>query len=126
MTPAQMQDALLAANTALVEKLGHQPYLRLSLNLYYDNWQVGGAYTDPDLNTRIAGPSCDTPEAAFDGIMEVIRKILDEKTRNLREFHKKVADAIDFGNQHGIDTEWVNPLEVMSRKLSSNALEVHP
>lgn len=42
--------------------------------------------------------------------------------RNLSEFQKKVAEAIDFGNEHGIDVQWVNPLIEMSRSLASNAL----
>ena len=117
-----MKDALLAANIALVEKIGKQPYIVLKLYLDGNHWIVGGAYLDRDMRDRVDGPNCASPEKAFAGVMKAIRKLPTEAEKNLRTFHKKVADAIDFGNEHGIDGQWLNPLVETSRKLAENAL----
>ena len=117
-----MKDALLAANTALVEKIGKQPYICLHLALINENWRVGGAYLDSGMRDRFDGPNCESPEKALAGIMKAIRKMPSEAERNLSEFQKKVAEAIDFGNQHGIDGQWLNPLVETARALAKNAL----
>ena len=98
-----LKDGLLEAHNALVEKLGKQPYIALSLKLGINGmWFVGPAYLGSDMRERLDGPMCDTPEEALAGVMETIRKLPSEVERNLRTFQKKVAEAIDFGNQHGI------------------------
>lgn len=117
-----MKDALLAANTALVEKIGKQPYIVLKLILDGNHWSVGGAYLERDMHVRIDGPNSASPEKAFAGVMKAISKMPSEAERNLRTFQKKVAEAIDFGNEHGIDGQWLNPLVETSRKLAENAL----
>ncbi len=44
MTNQEMKDALLASQTAMVEKIGKQPFIGLDLQLDVDGrWQVGGA-----------------------------------------------------------------------------------
>lgn len=117
-----MKDALLAANTALVEKIGKQPYIRLKLYLDGNHWAVGPAYLDAGMNEPFFGPRPEDPHAALDGVMEAIRKMPSDKERNLQAFQKKVAEAIDFGNEHGIDGQWLNPLVETSLKLAENAL----
>lgn len=122
MDNQQIKDALLAANVALVDRIGHQPYLEIKLTLDGDSWAAGGAYLDSHMRDRFSGPSAGTPEEALEGVMLAIQKMPSAAERNLSEFQKKVADAIDFGNEHGIDVQWVNPLIEMSRSLASNAL----
>lgn len=117
-----MKDALLAANTALVEKIGKQPYIRITLKLDGDRWIVGGAYLDSGLNHRFDGPRSNDPQSAFDGVMDAIKKLPSPDERNLRTFQKKVAEAIDFGNEHGIDGQWLNPLVETARRLAESAL----
>lgn len=119
-----LKDGLLEAHNALVEKLGKQPYLAFSLDLETSGrWCVKGAYFNSDMRDCLTGPHCDTPEEALAGVMETIRKLPSEVERNLRTFQKKVAEAIDFGNQHGIEAQWLNPLVETARALASNALE---
>lgn len=123
----QLKDGLLAAHTALVEKIGKQPYLPFILVL--DNngsWAVSGAYLDDKLRERFSGPYTETPEAAIAGVMEAIRKMPSENERNLHEFQKKVAEIIDFGNAKGIEAQWMNPIVEMSRNLATNAITQVP
>ena len=122
MNNQQIKDALLAANTALVEKLGKQPYLRLTLTLDGDRWCVGGAYIGSNMRDRIDGPFVVDPAAALAGVMAVIAKMPDPEERDLRQFQKMVAEAIDFGNEKGIEAKWVNPLNETARSLAENAL----
>lgn len=118
-----LKDALVAAQTALVEKIGKQPYIELDLTLGQDGkWQCGGAYPDRDMNTRFDGKLCDTPADAIESFMQLVRDLPSPEQRHLREFHRKVADAIDFGNEHGIEAQWLNPLVETARALSSNAI----
>lgn len=42
--------------------------------------------------------------------------------QNLRTFQKKVAEAIDFGTEHGIEGKWLNPLVETARGLAENAI----
>lgn len=124
MDTQHLKDGLLEAHNALVEKLGKQPYFTFSLDLETNGkWCVKGAYPDEDMRDYLGGPMCDTPEEALAGVMETIRKLPSEVERNLRTFQKKVAEAIDFGNQHGIEAQWLNPLVETARALASNALE---
>lgn len=115
-------EALLAANTALAEKLGKLPYIGLSLTLDDRKWRVGPAYIEPGSNRWFEGPRADTITAAFDGVMKAIAKMPDAAQRNLQEFQAKVAEAIDYGNKHGIEAQWLNPLVETARALASNAL----
>ena len=122
MTNEQMIDALLAANTALAEKLGHKPYIEFTLILDDRKWRVGSAYIYPGMSKWVDGPFSDSIEGAFNGVMKVIAKMPDPAQRNLQEFQAKVADAIDFGNKQGIEAQWLNPLVETARALASNAL----
>lgn len=122
MTNQEMKDALLAANTALVEKIGKQPYMGLKLTLDDDKWKVGGAYIDQSMRESFFGPSRETVKGAFDAVMRQIAKMPSEGERDLRQFQKKVAEAIDFGNEKGIEAQWLNPLVETARSLAENAL----
>lgn len=117
-----MKDALLAANTALVEKIGKQPYIRLALSLFNDKWVVGGCYIDSSMKETLNGYCRVTQEDAFASVMQIIADMPSKSDRDLHQFHKMVAEAIDFGNEHGIAADWVNPLVAISRSLAENAL----
>lgn len=123
MTNDEMKAALDAANLALVEKLGKQPYIALTLTLTESSkWFVGAAYIDHRMNDRIDGCYAKSPEGAFTGIMRLIAEMPTEKDRDLREFQKMQAKLIDFGNAKGIETKWLNPIVENARALAENAL----
>lgn len=123
MDTQHLKDGLIAAHTALVERIEKQPYLPFNLQLNNNGtWVVGRAYLDRGMREYLSGPHCDTPEEALAGIMEVIRKLPSEAESNLLTFQRKVAEVIDFGNEHGIEMQWLNPLVETARALASNAL----
>ena len=45
---------------------------------------------------------------------------------NLQEFQRKVAEAIDYGNEKGIAAEWLNPIVEVARTMASNAITKVP
>lgn len=61
-------------------------------------------------------------EASIDKAAKHIAALPSTAERNLFAFQKKVADAIDFGNAHGIEAQWLNPLVETARALASNAI----
>lgn len=120
---------LVAAHSLLVEKIGRQPFIGFELRLAQSGkWIVGGAYLDADMKQRLSGPFCDTPSDAIAGVIETIRRLPSKHQRDIQEFQRKVAEAIDFGNEHGIEAQWLNPLIDTARKLAENAIthEVAP
>lgn len=120
---AELKEALTKAQTALVEKLGEQPYIGLRLSLDGNNWICGGAYMEMNMIERLDGKPCDAPDDAIRSAMDAIAKLPSKADRGLREFHKKVAEAIDLGRDVGVDLQFINPLIEMSRKLAENAIE---
>lgn len=123
MNAEELTAALVAAHTALVEKLGKQPYIDFDLRLSQSGkWKVDGCYLESNMRDRLGGQNSDSPDGAIASVMEAIRKLPSPDERNLRSFQKKVAEAIDFGNEHGIYGQWLNPLVETGRKLAENAL----
>lgn len=123
MTNEEMKSALVAAQTLLVDKLGKQPYMQLDLALTTSlKWVVGGGYPESNMSDRIDSPFCDSPEEAFAGVMEMLAKMPSPEERDLREFQKRTAELIDFGNEVGIEAKFLNPITEMARDLAENAL----
>lgn len=123
MTNDEMKAALDAANLALVEKIGRQPFIPLTLTLTAGSkWYVGSCYLYADMKDRIDGRFCDDVEDAFAYIMKVISAMPSEEERDLRQFQKMQAELIDFGNAKGIETKWLNPIVENARALAENAL----
>lgn len=64
----------------------------------------------------------DSPAEAFDKAEEWVADLPTPEERKLSEFMKAVAVAIDLGRENGIDADFVNPLTVLMKKLSENAI----
>lgn len=123
MTYQEMTDALLAANTALNEKLGKPAYIGFQLTLCDSGkWGLGVAYHDVSMRDKTYAPYADTPEEAFRLAMEEIAKIPREEERNMQRFQKQLAETIDMGRDLGIDVKFVNPIIETARELASNAI----
>lgn len=54
---------------------------------------------------------------------EKIHSIPPKEERNREEYLKKIAAAIEFGKAIGIEEEFLNPLKMQMKKLSSNIIE---
>jgi len=123
MDTQHLKDGLLAAHTALVEKIGKQPYMPANLLLCNAGlWQVRGCYLDSGMNNHVSGPRRDTPEDAIAGFMDKIHAMPNEAELDLIQFRKLLSAAIDFGSERGIEAKWVNPVIETARALASNAL----
>lgn len=68
----------------------------------------------------------DSIEGAFNKADEVVFDLPSPEERKLSEFMAAVAAAIDLGRENGIETEWTNPLTVLMKTLSENALTYQP
>lgn len=121
MNNEEIKAALAELNLQANRKLGRPMYIPFTLTLSGEVWNVSG-YEDPHMNLRHEGPFCDTPDAAIAGMLEKVPAWPSEAERNLQEFHRRVADAIDFGNEKGIAAEWLNPIVEVARGLASNAI----
>lgn len=123
MTNDEIKEALIAAQTALVEKIGTQPYIGLTLQLSTSGkWVCGNAYLDMQMTEGFGGPYAETPEEAISGVVLAIAKLPSQSEAGLRRFQKKVAEAIDLGKEVGVDALWLNPLVETARKLAENAI----
>lgn len=121
MNNEELKAALADLNLQANRKLGAPMYMPFTLKLDGETWHVFG-YEDARLNLYHGGPFCDTPDAAIAGMLEKVLAWPSEAERDLQEFHRKVAAAIDFGNEKGIAAEWLNPIVEVARGLASNAI----
>jgi hypothetical protein len=65
-----------------------------------------------------------------DTALEVLQKmqlavssLATKAEREQAEYLKRLASAIEYGKKVGIDEDFINPLELQMRKLSSNIIE---
>jgi len=65
----------------------------------------------------------DTLEEAFGKAAEWINDITSLEKESYNKLLGKVADALDYASEHHIKADFVNPLEVLMKQLSSNALK---
>lgn len=123
MKNSEMKAELDRANGLLVEKLGKQPYLRLSLELHDSGkWSCGGAYVDSNMRERISGKFSDTPEGAFKAIFQLIDKIPDPETKAKQAWQGKLGKVIDEGHALNLPDEVMSPLRQGSQAMTENLL----
>lgn len=121
MNNEELKAALADLNVQANRKLGAPMYMPFTLTLSGEKWSVSG-YEDMHMAWHHRGPFCDAPDAAIAGMLEKVLAWPSEAERNLQVFQRKVADAIDFGNEKGIAAEWLNPIVEVARGLASNAI----
>ena len=123
MDIAQLQEALVAADAAYVEKTEKQPCFRADLKLGQTGpWkaEIWKETSGPD-NT-IVGVG-ETPTAAVGSLMRKIAAMPDRKESELRDFQKDLGHLIDKGNKYGIKVDYLNPLTETMKRLSENIIE---
>ncbi len=121
MTNDELKAALAELNKAANRKLGEPMYIPMSLNLRGDWWQVSG-YADFHMRRYFDGKSDQTPEGAIANMRADVEAWPTPEEANLHEFQRKVAEAIDYGNEKGIAAEWLNPIVEVARTMASNAI----
>lgn len=121
MNNEELKAALADLNVQANRKLGSPMYMPFSLMLIGEKWNVLG-YEDPRMTPRHGGSFCDTPDAAIARMLDKVLAWPSEAERDMQTFQRKVADAIDFGNEKGIAAEWLNPIVEVARNMASNAI----
>lgn len=63
-----------------------------------------------------------TLDAIFSDCFAFIENLPSPDEKRMKNFMKAVATAIELGRASDIDVEFINPLQVMMKKLSENAI----
>lgn len=123
MTNEEMKSELDRANCALVDRIGKQPYLDLSLQLHSNGkWDCNGAYLDSRMKNRFGGDRCDTPEQAFASVFAKIEELPSPEDAVKHEYLTRVASAIDYATENALPEEYVAPLRGVSTAMTENLL----
>ena len=111
------------ANCALVDRIGKQPYIDLSLELHSSGkWECGSAYLDSGMKNRFGGDRCDTPEQAFASVFAKIEALPSPEDAVKHEYLTRVASAIDYATENALPEEYVAPLRGVSTAMTENLL----
>lgn len=114
---------LVAAHTAYIARSGRQPFLRMAPVLVVHTDGKVDVWIDVDEGTRLRG-TCGTFEGALDKLDAAIAAMPSEGERLRNEACAAIATAIERCRAANIEADFVNPLEVMMKRLSENALEL--
>ena len=66
--------------------------------------------------------TADTFEEALDAALAFVTDLPPASESKRRDWQKQLGKLIDDGREIGIETEFLNPLEVSMKRLASNAL----
>ena len=123
MTNEEMKAELVRANSAIVDKIGKQPYMGLDLTLHDSGvWICSGCYFDREMSSRFGGKPCDTPEAAIASAFEKIDALPSPEDAVKHEYLTRVASAIDYATENSLPDEYVAPLRGVSTAMTENLL----
>jgi len=123
MDIAQLQEALVAADAAYVEKTGKQPYFVADLKLGQTGQWKAQIWKSMDGDERVINGMGENPVAAIGSLMRKIAAMPDRKESELRDFQKDLGHLIDKGNKYGIKVDYLNPLTETMKRLSENIIE---
>lgn len=82
-------------------------------------------YKAASYSTELSHYSGDNAHEILGKMDAWINDLPSPEERKLSEFMKAVAVAIDLGRENGIDADFVNPLTVLMKTLSENAITDH-
>lgn len=121
MNVSEITNRLVAAQTALVGKLGAQPKMSLSLSV----WQNGAAYVGiygADNYDDIGKAGGETFAECLDDLDAFIAAMPSPETAALHNHMKRIAACIDKGREDGIDDAYITPLVVVKAAMTENLL----
>lgn len=121
MNEQQIINRLVAAQTALVEKLAAQPKLALSIS-FYQSGKLSVVVYGADNYESIGRIMAETFTGVLDDLDAFIAALPDPETLVLRTYLGKLANAVDYGHQNGIAAEYVDPVRITQKAMSDNLL----
>jgi hypothetical protein len=127
METEQLTARLVALHTAIVEKTGEQPFIRMSLTLHFKGeWVINlyRAYNNGDYTLGTAKGA--TPEACLDAAFALVAALPDPETAARAAWHKDLAGVIDRGHALNLPNEVMTPLRQGSQAMTENLLTKEP
>ena len=66
--------------------------------------------------------NADTPQGALDAAFLHISEMPEPEVAIAQEYARKLAQAVDYGRENGVDSDYVDPVSGMIQKISKNLL----
>ena len=125
MNTKDIPDQLAALISALVEKLGEQPWLEPKMKI-----DAGGKFSimihGVNYDDRTFGRAqADTAEKCLREAAAIIAKIPDPETKAKRDWQGKLAEVIDEGHALALPDDVMKPLRAGSQAMTENLLAHH-
>ena len=122
ITVEQLPEIVLNLQSRIVDVLGKQPYIGLSISVTLDAkpWSAS-FYEDSNMSVR-HGWRAETVDQLVDKITASLDEWPTIEEANLRDFQRDLAKLIDKGHETGIAPEFVNPLRPVAKALTDNLL----
>lgn len=126
-TVTEIQAKLAELVAAMVEKGVVTPDVDLTLKADRHFVYMTGSKKGP----LIGATGCkffngDTPEDAITAAVEYIAALPSIEETVTRTYLRKVADAVDYAKENGVDDEYVTPLRGVTCAMTSNLIEKGP
>lgn len=127
-TVTEIQAKLAELVAAMVEKGVVTPDAQLQIKdsgNFYVHCQ--GKYgTRPFDGEQYFVEAGDTPAEALAAAAEYIAALPSPEETVIRTYLRKVADAVDYAKENGVDDEYVTPLRGVTCAMTSNLIEKGP
>ena len=122
MNTKDIPDQLAALTSALVAKIGAQPWLPLKMEINdggkFKIRIYGKTYEDGSFGAALA----DTAEKCLNKAAEIIADIPDPETKARRDWHGKLAEVIDEGHALALPDDVMQPLRAGSQAMTENLI----
>lgn len=123
MTFEEIPDRLVAIQTALVEKIGKQPFIDIAMTIRQSGkWSIllyrdfnGGEY-------KIGTITADSPAECIDEAFKFIADMPDVESAAKKEWQGKLGKVIDEGHALALPDTVMGPLRQSSQAMTENLL----
>ena len=122
MNTNDIPDQLAALHSALVEKIGSQPWLGVSMDIYSGGRFIIRLHSKTYDEGQIGCAEADDAGACLDQAAEIIAAIPDPETKKQRDWQGKLAGVIDEGHALNLPDEVMTPLRAGSQAMTKNLL----
>jgi hypothetical protein len=124
MTPQQIADRLTAIHSALVEKIGAQPWVAPSLEVRPSGACHIAIYGILKEHGASALAHLDAPtfEEVLDKADAFVASLPSPEEAGIRRYMEQVAKTIDVGREENIPDEYVVPFREVQKAMTDNLL----
>ena len=122
MNTNNIPNQLAALHSALVEKIGGQPWLEVGMGIYSGGRFIIRLYSKTYDEGQIGCAKADDAGACLDKAAKIIAAIPDPETKKLRDWQGKLAGVIDEGHALNLPDEVMTPLRAGSQAMTKNLL----